>query len=326
MRVVRALEWVTRDRRRAVVAALAVALLSGTAVALAVARDGRSPAERTAAGPTSTATSSLAPAATALPPSPGTSATDGLASTSASGNDGTGVSGASPTPSRRQGRVTRVIVWLQEFGPDSGGLVPSTTLDLYTQLRLGDCESVQAMGDPEPDLWWRVYRGAGAACLAAFHGRTDLWAQAAADARAAAGVSGSCHDGRVLTLLRTLVQAHEEDPGVILRRSDAPGGELPCPQILSLSPDHGSVDGGYEVVATGKHLPPTVRIELDAMATVVGRSNAAGTRTVFTMPPADPTWLEQAAGTALLVQTEVWPGDEAAEFAYDEPSGGGTGG
>jgi len=223
--------------------------------------------------------------------------------------------------------------------PGSGGYYYRRLYVSYHALAAGDCRLVfdtdlddELKVGVNPALVPAIaaaYHGAAAACLAAFHGQASLWSTAATDLEGASGVPASrlgSYDRAVLTLLRSLVEAHEDGADVTLLRSDGRGGYVPCPRLLSLSPDHGPAEGGYEVVATGEHLPPTVRIELQGMATVVGRSDASGTRAVFTMPPADPKWLEASDDRTLDVQTQDWPLSHSVEFAYEPPAGGGAGG
>jgi hypothetical protein len=341
--IVRALEWVTHDQRRVVAAVLALVLLSGTAATLAVARSGLQAAAAAAPRPRATstdvpapaATDVPAPAATEVPPAPATSATDvpapSTATARASGPAG-GI-GATPVASRTPGGVTRLITWLQDFAPASGGHFYRRMYVSYHALAAGNCRRVFDTDlEDELRIWLHpalvpaavaAYHGAAAACLAAFHGRASLWSTAATDLGTASGVPASrltSRDRAVLDLLRALVQAHQDDADVTLLRPDERGGYEPCPRLLSLSPDHGPVEGGYEVVATGEHLPPTVRIELRGMATVLGRSDASGTRAVFTMPPAGPKWREAADGRTLDVQARDWPLSHSVEFTY-EPSG-----
>jgi hypothetical protein len=284
-----------------------------------------------------------APAATEMPPSPTTSATGFHASPAATATARipglAGVTGATSGPSRTPGRVSRLITWLHDFTPEGGGYHHRRIYVSYHALAAGECRRVydtdlddELTGVVNPAHMSAIaaaYHGAAAACLAEFHGRASLWSTAATDLETASGVPASRlthHDRAVLALLRTLVRAHEDDADVTLVGSNGRGGYVPCPRLLSLAPDHGPVDGGYEVVAAGEHLPPTIRIELRGMGTAVGRTDASGTRAVFTMPPADPKWLEATGGRTLKVQTRDWPLSHSVEFTFDEPTGGGTGG
>jgi hypothetical protein len=115
------------------------------------------------------------------------------------------------------------------------------SLALYDALVAGKCELVlDGITDLDSSRHQALYQGIGSACIAAFQGGEDRWAQARAalsDARDQEGYL-YCWDRDVLQLLETLVQHSEKLPGGTFERREG-GAASSCPRITRLEPEHG---------------------------------------------------------------------------------------
>lgn len=150
-----------------------------------------------------------------------------------------------------------LITWIKNYGPLGGG--GGDHESAYTNLSRGECESPISFADSnsrddplDQPLRW-LYGGAGSACLAALHGKPELWARAEHDyEQAKANPFGySCGDLEVLRMLEALVQAHRA--GITKFTKDK--SRSVCPRLRAVKPDHGRAGGGYEVEVTGENLP-----------------------------------------------------------------------
>jgi len=129
-----------------------------------------------------------------------------------------------------------------------------------------------------------AYEGAAAACLAALHGRRDLW-RTAQTRLARVDPSGlDCWDRSVYLILKALVDAYRADPEARFGR--AQGGVSECPHLESLTPDHGSREGGYTVEVHGLNLPTTLELIWDYGDTVTAHRERDGGPLMLTIPPA----------------------------------------
>ncbi len=228
------------------------------------------------------------PTATSAPPSPTTSASDPPSTPTV-----TATSRPSPAPKRT------LISWIKEFTPTGGG--GSAAESAHFRFMKGDCATTlslaQTNNSQDSDVMTEPYRGlyegAAAACLAAFHGRTDLWPTAVARFTKISPSGLSCWDGEVYTIFKTLVQAYQVDPtGTFERKSGTP--KSGCPELGALNPDHGPRSGGYSVEVTGRNLPSTLVLYwFDTQQEVVARVAANGKLTVV-VPAAKtghPAWI-----------------------------------
>jgi hypothetical protein len=188
-------------------------------------------------------------------------------------------------------------------GPD----LPEETV--VALLARGDCAEArevagEAGGVPLPT----IYDAAGAACLAAFHGRSDLWPYVESVA-AQPTSTRDCLDRAVADLLRRLVDIHREDPNVQLKPQPADdGATFRCPRIIRLIPEHGPPQGGYPLRIVGVHLPPVVvihfeqHIDLEAVDTEITARSINGTEAVITVPPQLP-----GAEREVAIYPDEWP-------------------
>ena len=178
----------------------------------------------------------------------------------------TGPTTPPPPTTARRGPITRVIQWMNEHGPTSGG--PSSVFDeTYYLMTKGDCAGAlriaERTGDPEVSgPLQTLYLGAGSACLATFHGRPELWPRADAAfermKRHAAGLD--CESRDVYELLKRLVEAHRAEPSARLVKQTEGRGQLACPRFTRITPNHGPAEGGYTVRIEGDNLPPVVGV------------------------------------------------------------------
>jgi hypothetical protein len=143
----------------------------------------------------------------------------------------TGGETATKSPSRRH----RWVRWLRAFALTDGMASPEQML--YLDFAYGDCQRMfdevrQADSDgrllPEPTR--SLYEGAAAACLAALHGRSDLWPIAGSQFDRVRGTEMTCLDRTVLRILREIVTAHRADPTVQFIRGQARA--VNCPESL----------------------------------------------------------------------------------------------
>ena len=165
-----------------------------------------------------------------------------------------------------------------------------------------------------------LYTGAAQACLAAFSGRSNLWAKAAAAYDGVSGRSGelTCMDRAALALLERLVTAHEADPEAVFEK--APGSKSkapPCPSISGLSPDHGTQNTVVRI--TGRNLAGNV-VGIDVVDSLGNSQSAVPTEVgdgalEFTMPEAPSS--DASASVCIVVRAEPnWSAD-GAMFTYD---------
>jgi hypothetical protein len=106
-----------------------------------------------------------------------------------------------------------------------------------------------------------LYAGAADACLAAFHGRADLWGAAIAT-YAALPSPTSCMDVAAHRLYGELIRWHAENPNGQFVALVNPGQaqEPPCPTVTALTPDRGP--RGTTVLVTGINLASTFELWL----------------------------------------------------------------
>ncbi|WP_157240698.1 hypothetical protein [Catenuloplanes japonicus] len=191
---------------------------------------------------------------------------------------------------------TRVVEWLRNFTP-SGGSGPdgNATDSAYANLMQGDCQGaweVAADGVFRADTFSaseslrRLYRSAAAACLAAFHGRRDLWAEAHEWYNNIDPGSFSCWDRLVHEFVRSMIDVHLADADALFVR----GGNTRsgCPELKGLRPNSGPREGGYQVEVLGRNLPDSLDMVWEDGAVLTARRAYQGGPLLFTVPPEAP--------------------------------------
>jgi hypothetical protein len=211
---------------------------------------------------------------------------------------------------------SRLIGWIKDFGI-AGGAGGDDGLGAYSMLAKGDCANVAAWeSDSMSAVELALYRGAGAACLAAFHRRADHWRQAEQGyAKARGQVAGfDCFERAAFTLLRSLVEAHQQAPDARFVKQSGGRANHGCPRILRVEPNHGPAAGGYQVRIVGENLPRTATIWWDGTAIRVPTRD--GREATVTVPPGQP-------GGGAGIWVEGWPAGPngtAPLFDYDPVS------
>jgi hypothetical protein len=286
--------------RRIFPVALAAVLLAAVALGVATAGGGGRPGP----GPASTPppTSSNDPTSTGITDPPPTS--------------------AGPAPTRRPPLAARVIQWITEQAPMGGG-GSGLQEEAFDAIQEGDCRHAldlaegRGPGEQFSEPARTLYAGAAAACLAAFHGRPELWPRAEAALVWLAGRTArlDCLQQAVHRLLERLVAAHRAHPDARLeRRTAGPRGALACAHFTRLVPEHGPAAGGFRVRIEGEHLPRKVGLlwgEHHLWAV-----SQDGRSIVVTAPSAAPGEDEAA------VVPDDWPdGPQGSPtFSYDPPA------
>ncbi|MFF5296168.1 hypothetical protein [Paractinoplanes globisporus] len=158
------------------------------------------------------------------------------------------------------------IRWLHNFAPTGGG--GGTAEAAYTNFMQGDCWATLELArvaraaegvEPLEEPLRSTYEGAAAACLAAFHGRADLWGLAGRrhDRVTVSGLD--CWDRSVYAILHQLVTAHRADPDATF--AVAKGTASACPQLAEWTfPRQGPRTGGYSIEIRGRNLPMTLEL------------------------------------------------------------------
>ena len=253
------------------------------------------------------------------------SAQDLATTTTGSTPSGSPGSSSNPPPRRAPGLASRVIQWLNEQAPLSGGPAGAEE-EAFAAMLDGDCARTLRMTDELSEPGQTLYRGAASACLAAFNGRAELWPRAEAAYEKTRGQTSvlSCESRTVHKLLQRLVDAHRMEPQARLVKRSGGMRTLRCPRFTRVTPDHGPVEGGYTVRLEGEDLPQVVGVNLDVLGgnydvkhhhvTAVSQD---GRHLVITIPPAtnpDDQLLLWPDGA------RFWYPPDSVEFKYDPPA------
>jgi hypothetical protein len=211
-------------------------------------------------------------------------------------NADTSASGSTSQTTTGPGHSTKrpiAIKWIRDFTPAGGGGGRRETA--YVWLVKGDCATTfkvasdltsdEQSGGPMEEPYRSLYLGAAAACLAAFHRSANLWGTAIDAFQAVKSGGLGCWDREVYDLLAGIVHAHQNDPGATFQRGSTTAPS-PCPELLSVTPSHGSRDGGYRITMIGNNLPTTLKIEFGSHS-ITATLDSSGALTV-TVPPATP--------------------------------------
>jgi hypothetical protein len=215
-----------------------------------------------------------------------------------------------------------VVAWILGLGPGAPDGPPEFTA--YRLLETRHCsqvfDRVKELG-PLPET---LYTGAAQACLAALADRHDLWHKSAT---ALATVSAhldelSCMDRAAYALLDRIISLHKQHPDrTFVKSSRSNFTAPPCPQIQSISPDHGPL--GTPVHLTGTNFDGNVadvRIYYDKDSSVSADNiTRAGSSVDFTMP-APPAGSPRNVCIAVISQPD-WAADGVA-FTYEDPGVG----
>ncbi|HEX6921235.1 MAG TPA: IPT/TIG domain-containing protein [Actinomycetes bacterium] len=254
-----------------------------------------------------------------------TSATTGSGSMSPTESTPTGTSTSakptstspSPTPTTttKKKKKKNVIAWVLSLGPGAPEGPPEFTA--YRELQQLHCSKVfDRVGElKKPAV--TLYTGAAQACLAAFSGRSNLWARAAKAYDEVSGRSGelTCMDRAALALLKRLVTAHEADPEAVFEKAPGSASKAPpCPDISRLSPDHGAA--GQTVRITGRNLArdvDEVRVYITNDNFVEAEKRVDGDAIEFTMP----VLAAEALTVCVVVRARPEWSADGAIFTYE---------
>jgi len=236
-----------------------------------------------------------------------------------------GTTAPDPPTTARPSPITRVIQWMNEHGPTSGG-ASSVFDEAYILMMKGDCAGVfrLAEGQSKDEMTGplrTLYLGAASACLAAFHGRAELWprADAALERMTSRAPRLDCESRAVYELLKRLVEAHRAAPSARLVKQPVGRRALACPRFTRITPNHGPAEGGYTVRIEGEDLPPVVGVNFSVDFGVNHHSEAVlrdGRYVEVTVPrPAHP----EEPASVMPDGARLWTGAEV-EFRYDPPA------
>jgi hypothetical protein len=231
-----------------------------------------------------------------------------------------------PTTGNRS-PVVRVIQWMNEHGPTSGGATGLVD-EAYVLMMNGDCRGALriAEGKGEDGLIGplrTLYLGAGSACLAAFEGKAELWprADAAFEKTTSHAVRLDCESRAVYELLRRLVEAHRAEPSARLVKRLV-GRRAPiCPRFTKVTPDHGPAEGGYTVLVEGENLPHVVGVNFLEEVGVEHFMKAVsqdGRHVLITIPRAIVAHTPDDYATIWPDGLRYWT-DSVVQFRYDPP-------
>jgi IPT/TIG domain len=206
---------------------------------------------------------------------------------------------------------------LVALGPGAPGGNHNVRLFAFNALQAGDCEETVNQGKFGTAQERSLYRGVGSACLAAFASRPDLWSQAESDFNSfdSAGFDFTCYDRAAFSVFDAVISAHRQDPDRNFVRAQGATTADSCPRMAEVHPDHGSVDGGYEVTIIGENFPAETTVWIQNTSVDV-QSQDAGRRLTFTMPA-----IEEPGSAFLIVQGGG--SDTGLEFTFEESSAAG---
>lgn len=236
-----------------------------------------------------------------------------------------GAGSASPTTTREGGRFSRIIQWLNEESPVGGGA--GGTLDAaFGAMREGDCRGALRMSEappgeePFPEPGRTLYEGAGAACLAAFEGRPELWprAEAAFEKTVTHEAAFDCEQQAVYRLLARLVDLHRTEPNTqLVKEVTGRQGVLKCPRFTKIAPDHGPPEGGYPIYLEGENLPRVVVVNLQpadgGLRAVLKAESTDGHHVTIIAPPHS----NEGGSVRIWPSGAAWPDEFRIEFVYD---------
>jgi hypothetical protein len=159
--------------------------------------------------------------------------------------------------------AANIIAWILSLPPDAPPGPPE--FQAYQYLLDRNCPDLAARVSTEGDDLQRLdeetdglYGGLAAACLAAFHGQPDRWAEADA-AFDGLGLPEGCVNVAAYDLLRRLVEGHRSNPTGVFQEADPSEAHAPpCPTISALEPAQGPP--GTQVRIRGTNLDQVLKI------------------------------------------------------------------
>jgi len=159
--------------------------------------------------------------------------------------------------------AANVIAWILALPPDAPPGPPE--FQGYQHLLDGTCQLLaDGVATEDHDLQGLdeetggLYGGLAAACLAAFHGQPDRWADADA-VFDGLGPPDGCVNVAAYDLLRRLVEAHRSNPAGEFSEADPSVAHAPpCPTISALEPTQGPP--GTQVRILGTNLDQVLKI------------------------------------------------------------------
>jgi hypothetical protein len=181
----------------------------------------------------------------------------------------TGSPSEQATPPAPPSQDVNIIAWIIRLGTDAPN-GPGEAIDYW---RLADgvgynniesCEEVWLGNEDRDDLEGMLYGGAAAACLAAFHQRSDLWDAAIARYEALSDPPGSCFSRATYELLAALVQAHETYPARGFTVDTSSARPLQCAKIFTV------MAGPTAVEITGTNLEAVTSVDVGPNLDVAG--------------------------------------------------------
>jgi hypothetical protein len=240
----------------------------------------------------------------------------GVVSSDGGGDNGSTTSGSGPASPSTSPKKHNVIAWIIGLGPGAPGGPPE--FSVYYQLQHRHCSEVFTRVGELDSVPQTIYGGAANACLAAFDNRTDLWSRAT---KALEEVDGhtqelTCIDRAALALLQRLVTLHRDHPDQSFEQAPTKSSKAPpCPNITSVTPDHGSA--GDLITLHGRHLADTTGVAVvdsGGLRTSVDVAGQHDSSISFTMP--DQPAQTDSATVCIVVASSDWDSDGVL-FTYD---------
>ncbi len=234
---------------------------------------------------------------------------------------GVGSSIVSTPPSQRTAtaRRSKVIEWLIAYAP--GGLGgQAVPIIAYAAFARGHCEGLVGVASQLTGQWRTLYESAGAACMAAFRGHPEQWAQAEDDYSRvnSSNPAFECYDHDAYKMLATLINIHNEYPDYRIVRGRSSDSETSCPLITQIIPDHGLAQGGQQVQVRGINLPTTLVVDFGTTSASPAQSN--GVEATVTTPPVN-SWDSEDLPLRVRVEArDSPPNGPAVYYTYDAPA------
>src|SRR3954466_13911858 len=167
----------------------------------------------------------------------------------------TAVEQPTPAPPEEGGGdvLSKGLAWI--IGLGAGSASGPQQIGVYENIQQATEDSCRAAFQSQDvtDEEATLFHGAAAACLAAFHGKTQRW-EDAEHALDSLGVRpDGCIDQAVYDVLGSAVQAHRADPTAAFKLAKGQKIALPCPTINALSVTT-DAENGITIVVSGDNL------------------------------------------------------------------------
>ena len=142
---------------------------------------------------------------------------------------------AAPPPDGGDDVLSKGLAWI--IGLGAGSASGPEQIGVYENIQQATEDSCRAAFQSEDvtDEQATLFHGAAAACLAAFHGKTQRWEDAEGAFDALSGRPDACIDQAVYDVLASAVQAHRADPAAVFKLAKGQKIALPCPTMDSVS-------------------------------------------------------------------------------------------